>query len=269
MEIRSRADVDAALRLFPPDGRMADDLIQLLANAHVESVSGRTDHGLLEPARRIQAAFATLLTIVDRHNWQKELGASGSLDHTRWLFFAGCDVEFFYVVARSLFDDVALLCKALAKLPGQCPAGFERLLLFADSDRADRVLGSALATIVRGCAWFTALRSTRDGIVHFGAMTLAIPTPETVSFRIIAGQRSSHVDPVLMANENLADFELFAAWLLGSMLLLVDRLGRMGLAVLGISRPVSAVYGQAAAPVVRRYLERLRERLGSEQPPDA
>jgi hypothetical protein len=262
MDIRTREDADVALQLLPATGGMSDGMVQLLANVHMLQVAGKPSGGLLPAVRRIYGSFGTLLTIVERHEWQKQQGKAGALDHMAWMFFAGCDVEHFYVSLRTVFDDIAFLCSRMATKKGECPDTFGKLLQWCTTEqRADRVLGSPLASAIRACTWFESTRLTRDAIVHLGALTLALPGPETVSFQVHAGANSSVVRPELMSNENLADFELFMAWILGNLVVLLDQIGRLALTSLTIEFPVQATFGRGAIAIAREYLVRLRQRL--------
>src|SRR6185436_7009889 len=113
MTMHTPADVDAALHLFPASGIVADGLVQYLLNLHILDNQGLAPRSL-RPAQRIWSSVSSLLTVLERHDWQKSQASAGHLDSTSWMFFASCDVEYFYVVLRSAFDDLALLCAAIA-----------------------------------------------------------------------------------------------------------------------------------------------------------
>ena len=263
MQLLTREDVDQALSLFPLTGSMADGMIQFVMNLHMLHAENKPTHGMCTPARRVSGSFSTLLTILERHEWQKQQGDTGALDHTAWMLFSGCDVEHFYIVVRSLFDDLAFLCSKMAVKKGQCPEEkFNKLFRWCmNGSRADRILGEDLAATIRACTWFEQIRETRDGIVHFGAFTLALPGHDTVSFRVEAGSRSSQVLPELMTNEDVADFDLFCAWVIGNLAVTLDRVGSIGLARLAIDQPVHRTSRRLAHSIARQYLIRLRNRL--------
>jgi hypothetical protein len=262
MQLLTREDVDQALTLFPPTGSTSDGMIQLVLNLHVLHAENKPTQGMCTPAWRVIGSFSTLLTILERHEWQKQQASEGTLDHTAWMFFSGCDVEHFYIVVRSLFDDLSLLCSKMAVKKGECPETFNDLFRWCtNGSRADRILGEDLAATIRTCAWFEQIRETRDGIVHFGAFTLALPGHDTVSFRVEAGPRSSQVLPELMTNENVGDFDLFCAWVIGNLAVTLDRVGSIGLARLAIDQPVYETSGRLAHRIARQYLIRLQDRL--------
>jgi hypothetical protein len=152
MEWRTREDVDAALQLFPATGTMSEGMVQLCVNLYMQNARGKSSSGTLRAVQRVAGSFDTLLTILERHEWQKQQGDAGVLNHTSWMLFAGCDIEYFYVVLRSLFDDLALLCKTMAIKKGECPETFNKLFQWAlENNRANRVLGKELTSAIRAC----------------------------------------------------------------------------------------------------------------------
>jgi hypothetical protein len=98
MQLLTREDVDQALSLFPPTGSTSDGMIQFVVNLHVLHAENKPTHGMRTPAWRVSGSFSTLCTILERHEWQKQQGSTGALDHTAWMLFSGCDVEHFYAV---------------------------------------------------------------------------------------------------------------------------------------------------------------------------
>src|SRR5687767_1260659 len=68
-------------------------MIQFVVNLHMLHAENKPTHGISTPAWRVFGSFSTLLTILERHEWQKQQASVGALDHTAWMFFSGCDVE--------------------------------------------------------------------------------------------------------------------------------------------------------------------------------
>jgi hypothetical protein len=262
--IRTRDDAQAALALFSPqpDGSvwLSDAFVRLSGELHIRHSAGETETDRLYHAvSALSAEHSTLLTILERNEWQKAQARAGRLDHTLWLFFASLDVEHYYVSLRSVFDHLAAVCVAAAVVPGQCPTSFDRLLTWCNDngERAEKCLGAGLFTLVTECAWFADIRNTRDGIVHFGALTIAFPSFETISFKVYAGQRSSIVPAELMTNENIADFELFMAWTLGNLGLTLNRLASIVLPQLPGERGLGSSAYRWGFTLLSACLERL------------
>lgn len=275
MKIRTRQDVEAALALFVRDANgvatLADSFVRLSSELHMRSAKGEDVARLQAAVVGLSGEHSSLLTILERSEWQKRMAKSGQLDHMSWLFFATLDVEHFYVALRSLFDHLAGVCDAVATKKNQCPTSFSTLWLWCGEmpERAERLLGADLVSLVRACDWFESARDTRDGIVHFGALTLAFPSFETVSFKVYAGQRSSVVPDELMTNENIADFELFMAWTLGNLGLLMDRLGSLVLMRIAEREQLHTRVTRPGFATLCVYLDRLAVRLDTAEPAES
>lgn len=233
----------------------------LAVELHVRQSQGLDRH-LAAAVSALHAEHATLLTILERAEWQKRSALDGHLNDTLWFFFSALDVEHYYIVLRSLFDHIANVCAAVASRHDQVPRSFHDLLQWsAHRPRADRILGADLVELLLSCTWFDDIRKTRDGIVHFGAMTLSFPSVETIAFNVAAGDRSSVVPVALMVNENIADFELFMAWTLGNLQLFLDSFARLILARIPDRRELGVTAYQPGMRTLVRHLERLADKL--------
>jgi hypothetical protein len=267
MEIVTRNDVGRVLALFQRstegNAALSDDFMQLWSRLNLERASGGDVGKVFGAVSRLAGEFDTLLTILQRSEWQKTMAARQQLNHTSWLFFATLDVEHFFVSLRSLFDYAGEVCEAVAAKPSQLPTSFHDLfkLCQAKNQRTETLLGGEVANAIRDCGWFAAIRETRDGIVHYGALTLALPGFDTVSFKVEAGPRSSTVPPQLMTSENLADFELFMAWAIGNVRLLMNRLAACLFQRLELKERFLTSSTKLGYAVLCAYLDRLAERL--------
>lgn len=221
MNIRSRQDAEKARALFTERAEGAtsdtDGLLRLQSALFLPfPIPERLQElrGLIE---RVSAERNRLYTIIDRHHWQKEMSAARQLPTTAWLFFATLDVEHYYIILRSLFDHFAQLCSWRVMTQAQKVTSFHDLLTRCRKhrQRAEEQFGSKIVASVLGCDWFSEIRQSRDGIVHAGSLTLALPVEDTVSFSIRGASAQTPTLAELQFNEHLADFELFVAWSLG------------------------------------------------------
>ena len=264
MAISTRQDVARVLALFTRNGdnvTSSHGLMVLAVELHARRAQG-VDSRLADAVSILHAEHATLLTILERTEWQKQSARDGHLNDTLWFFFSTLDVEHYYIVLRSLFDHIAGVCAETTSRRDQIPRSFNKLLEWcADRSRADRILGADLTELLLSCDWFHDIRKTRDGIVHFGALTLAFPSAETIAFNVAAGDRSSAVPNELMINETIADCELFMAWTLGNLQLFLDSLARLILARIPDPRDLGVTAYQPGMRTLVRHLERLAERL--------
>jgi hypothetical protein len=177
------------------------------------------------------------------------------------MFFSGLDIEHFYIALRSFFDQLAGVCRAVAIKRDQVPRSFRTLLDLceAKSPKAVEILGREIVEFIVSCDWFRSTRATRDGIVHYGALTLTRPNFDTIAFQVSAGERSSSVIAELTLKNSLADFELFMAWILGNIILMLDHLAGL---LLSRFPDLSSVVVRSARPsytVLCAYLERLSD----------
>ena len=171
-----------------------------------------------------------LETLVFRLNWQKELFSGSQLDKSLWLQFAACDIDLFHVQLRSIFDYLAKLIMFFAAKSGQVGTemSFRELQewLIKNPGNAKR-LGVDLATVVADCHWFGLIRDVRDSIVHRGGMVLVFPEHGRILFQVNEGFRNKvHINGI-MYNENVVNFELYAAILIGYLFHIISKMWQM------------------------------------------
>ena len=265
--ITTTRDVDTVLALFeeqePGQFWRFGRFIELGATVHLHMAQGGLSGSLAAAVNRVNGDHGTLLTILERSQWQKEMAQRGSLDQTAWFYFAGLDVEHWFIALRSMFDAISGVIRAESNRPGVVPGKFGDLQTWCSEhpELARGVIGDAFTALMTECRWFSPVRSIRDGIVHLGALSIAFPSFETVSFSIHVNGQRIHVPEQLMTNENIADFELYIAWTLGNVELILERVAELilprftGPTTIG-SRSFRTGFGTSVG-----YLVRLRECL--------
>jgi hypothetical protein len=161
-----------------------------------------------------------LETLIFRLNWQKELFSGNQLDKSLWMEFAACDIDLFHVQLRSTFDYLAKLTMCFADKPGQVgdQMSFRELQqwLRKKPDHPNK-LGVDLATLVLDCDWFGSLRDIRDSIVHKGGKVMVFPEKGRILFQVHEGFKNKIHIKEIMYNENVVDFELYGAILIGNL----------------------------------------------------
>jgi hypothetical protein len=176
------------------------------------------------PLQLVVADLWDVLTIIWRVEWQRELARDRQLDDTQWMYFAAADVREFHVGLRSLYNHVAWMIPHVALKHGQVPwTSFRKLRNWTELPANAARLGE-LGQLIQACSWFDVLRTVRDSIVHDGAKPVVFPQLEKISFQVYsANLRGLRIEP-LMLNENLLDFELYAAVLLGQTIGFLEKL---------------------------------------------
>jgi hypothetical protein len=262
--IQNRRDLSSALRLFPVDssGRVwiSTGIARLVAEIELRVEAGDDNTDLFWAIRKVAGELSTLYTIAERCDWQKQCAEKAWLDHLEWLYFTVCDVEHFIIVLRALFDHVAAVCANCSTRPGQTPKTFHDLVKWTEaSDRGTRILGEGLFNLVRDTKWFEDIRVTRDGIVHHGTRTIAIPSSESIAFQILTG-RPNNLPAGFLADSNMTDLEMFMGWTLGNLEVMFDQLALIVLGRIGFSQ-VTGQSSRRGYKVVRDHLCRLEHLL--------
>ncbi len=174
---------------------------------------------------RINQALWGVFTSAERVEWQRKMFAEGHLPGLTWIFFAGADVTLFHVTLRSLFDHVAKLIGLCADKRGTVPDdSFRELKNWAAKPGNDKRLGEDLRRLVLSADWFDAMRDVRDSIVHHGGQPIILPPEKGLWFQVTGARVKGVLEPGLMPNENVVDFELYAGKYLGYTLGFLDRL---------------------------------------------
>ena len=218
-----------ALSLIHNDGGsylLSGRFVDLSFVAHVKSAH---DVKFRKPNRYlkfIQEHLWNLETIVLRLAWQKDLWSKGKLDEISWMIFAKCDINYFHVEFRSLFDHLTKLVSTVSDSPGQVKSrSFHKLKNWlAKSDQNVRNLGRDLAKLVLSCGWFDDLKTIRESIIHKGGFTLVFLEKNRILFQVHEGISRKVLIPEVMFNENVVDFELYAGLYLSYLLAYLEEI---------------------------------------------
>lgn len=170
--------------------------------------------------------IATVLTVIWKLNWFRELYAADRLSFVEHMYFSASDIELFLVDLRSALDYLARAVRdAFQARTGQKTAdSFHDLRKKCITGHYDRLLPPALRRQVTGCAWFEGLREVRGSVVHQGAEAIVFPDKAEVLFQVHQGLARRVLVPRLMYNPNIVKFELYAAALMTEVLCLTDEL---------------------------------------------
>lgn len=232
------------------------------------AVDQSSHHRAWVEVTRINQGLWGVFTSAQRLEWQRTMVAEGHLPELAWVFFAGADVTLFHVTLRSLFDHAAGLIQLCADQPGTVPGdSFRALRTWLGKAGNERRLGTELSTVVANAGWFDAMRDVRDSIVHEGGQPIVLPPKEGVWFQVVGPRVKQVLEPALMPNPNVVDFELYAGMYTGYTLGFLDRVSAIARKRFG--RP--AQNGLAWASVggistIHGWMERLLLLMGRPQP---
>jgi len=188
-------------------------------------------HELDEYLKYILMDTWNLETISLRIAWQRSLWTQKQLEESLWSIYTSCDISFFHVELRSVFDYLAKIIITLSDsyLPSKIRKGSFRTLrqwVFKEDDNAQK-LGRDLARIVQSCGWFDSLRAYRDSIVHRGDHILIFPHEDRILFQIYQGVQGRIRIPEIMFDKNVVDFELYAGLYIGYLMAYLEEFSEM------------------------------------------
>lgn len=185
------------------------------------------DKGLRRISRQFTAIVnrqQQLRTIVLKLDWMKGKRDSDELGADDWMFFAASDVISFVTTVRSLFDHLARSFAEVATHRASVPKfSFNDLQRWLERDRSNsEILGEDLAELILADNWFEAIKAMRDDLIHQDARALVFPDTTPITFVVHGGTGALSSDPLLMYNENVANFERFAAAVLARLHVLLE-----------------------------------------------
>lgn len=213
---------------------MADLLLQLRlagdqrVTEHPDNAAAiRHAHSQLMPLFDDVSAMSNLIL---RITLDFEHRNDATLSEAAWAAFSRQDVEFFFVLFRSALDHAAAFIVAAART-----TDWKRITSFRelrtkckDVETATKHLGSDWTHLVRSCDWFEEFRDWRDELTHKGALVLTFFDDKTIPFQVHKGNDRQVRIPELMCNENVADFQLFAALYLSYLYCLFEDMATIG-----------------------------------------
>lgn len=168
-----------------------------------------------------------------KSEWEK-----GNLNDTAWAYFAQGEIEFFLIAMRSAFDFISSLLLLASEAPGQMKQrSFQKLRNWILDVGNIKRAGADVTAILNKCDWFEQLRALRDAIVHNGAETIIFTAEKgRILFLIVQGSRPYDFTsvPCIMYNENVADFEMFAAMYYGYFIALLEEVSMLVLKKTGL-----------------------------------
>lgn len=187
---------------------------RLLAVCLVREAEGTVPQGLRRHLRVVRNRLSDMRTSAAKLEWLHGLRTAGHLEEIRWMYYATNDVTSFVTAARSLMDNLAEAYDAASTQPGTLPTSFRKLrqkLTNEPDGPMHSVMPAGIPDIVRACEWFVPLREMRDGVIHRSAETIVLPRSESISVIFAGGGAAPPSEDWLVGNNNLVNFEWFAA----------------------------------------------------------
>lgn len=207
--------------------------------------------------------FSNITTIVFRLKWLNDLWTRNEIDNTLWMKFGECDISFFHIEFRSLFDELAKSIRPISDVPGQIKDGsFETLKNWLKrSDGNVKKLGNNLAQFVLSCEWFDTIKQVRESVVHHGDFPLIFPLKGKILFNLykkIKEMQRTPLPKIIMYNDNVVDFELYAGLYVGYLIAYLEEFSKLAHRRLSLKRiGNNARGGSLGLQILKQWIEQL------------
>lgn len=186
-------------------------------------------HGHL---RRIMDDLEILLTMLHQADWQKKMVIDHHLDRYHNMLYGGVLADAFLTRYRSTYDTIAKTFKEITKHHPYAPTSFSLLRKKCRKANNVKIYGENLARLIESCDWFDQTKKVRDGIVHDNFNTGGFMHAR-ILFQVTKRDKNKGFVNLInfqevMINENLVDFELYAAVHIAYTLWLLEEFAAIG-----------------------------------------
>ena len=174
-------------------------------------------------------------------NWQKKMAREGHLDDYYNMHYGTALADAFIAKYRSSYDTIAKAIIEVRRDPGRRPrASFTELRKICKGAGGKEIMGEDLARLVQLCDWYDPMLKARDGIIHDNLTSSGFMHPR-IFFQIYNYDKDNGrvklIDiPEVMVNENLVDFELYAAVHIGYTFWLLEEFARVAYDILQVRK---------------------------------
>jgi hypothetical protein len=175
--------------------------------------------------------MSVLLNICHQANWQKTMTIQRNLDYFHNMKYGAVLADAFLTRYRSTYDTIAKAFCAISKYPNQAPESFTDLRNKDKNDNNVRLFGKELARLIQDCDWYDQMVEVRDDVVHRNAITSGFMASK-ILFQVTKRFKNKIDFPEVMFNENLVDFELYAAVHISNTLWFLEEFARIGYDIL-------------------------------------
>ena len=243
--------------------------IDLSCLVHVNIAMGTDLHDLGSNLSFINQDISNIMMIVFRLKWLNDLWTRDDIDNTLWMKFSECDISFFHIKFRSLFDHLAKIVASISDTPKQIKiASFERLKNWLKkSDDNVKKLGNDLAQFVLSCEWFDSIKQVRESIVHHGDFPLVFLVKRRILFNLykkIKKRERNFLPKILMYNNNVVDFELYGGLYIGYLIAYLEEFSKLAYPRLSLKRiGGDSRAGLLGLQLVKEWIEQLLSKFNN------
>lgn len=248
---------------------LSSKFIDLICLVLFNEAMGTNLHGLGSNLSFIKQDISNIMTIVFRLKWLNDLWTRYDIDNTLWMKFSECDISFFHIKFRSLFDHLAKIITSISDTPGQIKIGsFDKLKNWLKkSDDNVKKLGNDLAQFVLSCEWFDSIKQVGESIVHHGDFPLVFLVKRRILFNLykkIKKRERNFLLKILMYNNNVVDFELYAGLYISYLIAYLEKFPKLAYPRLSLKRIGNdSRAGFLGLQLVKEWIEQLLSKLNN------
>ncbi|MBA7491737.1 hypothetical protein ES702_02285 [subsurface metagenome] len=244
---------------------LSGKFFELLRKVHVKAVTNHKFRELLNILIFIWEYFENIEDNILKLYQHKKQYNQKKLDKDSWINFASKHIKDFYVDYRSLFDFLAKAIRLASDPPKQSSTSFNKLLKWIKNPNNVMKLGEDLSNVVRSCDWFKDLREVRDSILHEDARILIFLDKDKILFQIYDKnwERKMILKPeIIMNNENVADFELYAGLYIGYLIAYLEEVSEVIISRLNLSiKKLTSKSCHGGLHIIYKWIEKVLHKL--------
>ena len=191
--------------------------------------------------RPIKSDLHVLLTMLHQAIWLKEMTFHEHLDTFYNMYYGTALADAFITKYRSSYDTIGKALIEIRRDRGHSPRqSFTELRKICNENEDVEILGEDLARLIQSCDWYNPLLDVRDEIVHRNLQVMGYLFPR-ILFQVYTKDENNFPVkminiPEVMANENLVNFEVYAAVHIGYSFSLLEEFANLGYDILQVKK---------------------------------
>jgi hypothetical protein len=197
--------------------------------------------------------------------WLKEMVFHDHLDTEYNMYYGTALADAFITKYRSSYDTIAkALIEIIIDRDHPPRPSFTELREICTQEKYVQILGDDLARLIQSCDWYNPLLDARDKLVHHNHQVMGFLFPR-ILFQIYTKDENNFPVkliniPEVMDNENLVNFELYAAVHIGYTFWLLEEFANLSYTILQVKKyPDSekSKVGYAGLDVLKDSIEKV------------
>jgi hypothetical protein len=181
------------------------------------------------------------------------------------MYYGTALADAFITKYRSSYDTIGKALVEIVRDRGRPPShSFTELRKICNEDEGIARLGEGLARLIQSCNWYDPLRGMRDKILHHNHQVIGFLFPRILFQVYTKDENNLPVKminiPEVMDNENVVNFELYAAVHIGYSFSLLEEFANLGYDILQVKKYPDSKHtkvGYAGLDVLKDSIEKV------------